>query len=129
MLLKLDFNCEIPIYTQLRNEILRGIANKSLKAGDPLPSVRQLANDIGINMHTVNKAYNSLKGDGFLQIDRRKGALISPQSPGASPEYMENLAHELETLVIEATCRELSEETFIDFVKNKYRNIKEAQDE
>jgi GntR family transcriptional regulator len=129
MFLKLDFNCDIPIYTQLRNGILRGIANKSLKPGDSLPSVRQLANDIGINMHTVNKAYNSLKGDGFLQIDRRKGALISQKSPSASPEYMKNLAHELDTMVIEATCRDLSEADFIDFVKNKYRSIKEAQDE
>jgi GntR family transcriptional regulator len=129
MFLKLDFNCDIPIYTQIRNEILKGIANKSLKAGDPLPSVRQLANDIGINMHTVNKAYNSLKVDGFLQIDRRKGALISQKRPSASPAYMEALAQELETMVIEATCRDLSEADFIDFVKNKYRNIKEAQDE
>lgn len=80
MLIEINFESDIPIYTQLRNEILRGIASGKLAEGEILPSVRQLASDIGINMHTVNKAYNILKQEGFLTIDRRKGAVINTKN-------------------------------------------------
>lgn len=76
MLIKIDFNSDEAIYMQLRNQIILGIATAEIREGDPLPSVRQLANNIGINMHTVNKAYNVLKQEGFIQLDRRRGAII-----------------------------------------------------
>lgn len=77
MLIKIDFQSEEAIYMQLRNQIILGIATSVLREGDALPSVRQLADDIGINMHTVNKAYSVLRQEGFVTIDRRKGAVIS----------------------------------------------------
>lgn len=77
MLIEIDFNSDEAIYMQLRNQIILGIATSKLTEGEALPSVRQLADNIGINMHTVNKAYNVLKQDGFIQLDRRKGAIIS----------------------------------------------------
>ena len=76
MLIEIDFNSDEAIYMQLRNQIVLGIATSRIQNGQSLPSVRQLADDIGINMHTVNKAYNVLKQEGFLQLDRRKGAVI-----------------------------------------------------
>src|SRR5690625_6662480 len=66
MYIQLDFESDIPIYEQLKNEIIIGIAKKQLLPGERLPSVRVLAGDIGINLHTVNKAYNQLKNEGFL---------------------------------------------------------------
>lgn len=76
MILKIDFNSEEAIYIQLRNQIILGIATENIREGDSLPSIRQLADDIGINMHTVNKAYAILREEGFLKLDRRKGAVI-----------------------------------------------------
>mgnify|MGYP000691764280 CR=1 FL=1 len=76
MLIEIDFNSDEAIYIQLRNQIIMGIATSRLQEGDPLPSVRQLADTIGINMHTVNKAYSLLRQEGFVSIDRRKGAVI-----------------------------------------------------
>lgn len=76
MILKIDFNSDEAIYIQLRNQIVLGIATDSIREGDSLPSIRQLADDIGINMHTVNKAYAILREEGFLKLDRRKGAVI-----------------------------------------------------
>ena len=61
MYIQLDFESEIPIYEQLKDEIIMGIAKKQLLPGERLPSVRALASDIGINLHTVNKAYQQLK--------------------------------------------------------------------
>ncbi len=77
MLIEIDFNSEEAIYIQLRNQIIVAIATSQLREGESLPSVRNLADDIGVNMHTVNKAYSSLRQDGFLKVDRRKGAVVS----------------------------------------------------
>ena len=77
MILKIDFNSEEAIYIQLRNQIVIGIATSQIEEGQSLPSVRQLADHMGINMHTVNKAYSVLKQDGFVKLDRRKGAYVA----------------------------------------------------
>lgn len=77
MLIEIDFNSDEAIYVQLCNQIIMGIATDQLKIGETLPSVRQLADTVGINMHTVNKAYSVLRQEGFVTIDRRKGAVIS----------------------------------------------------
>ena len=77
MLLKIDFDSEEALYIQLCNQIIVGIATEMLHEGDSMPSVRQLADEIGINMHTVNKAYSVLKREGFLRLDRRRGAVVA----------------------------------------------------
>lgn len=77
MVIEIDFNSDEAIYVQLMNQIILGIATSRLQEGDALPSVRQLADTVGINMHTVNKAYALLKQEGFVTIDRRKGAVIA----------------------------------------------------
>ncbi|MBQ2023190.1 MAG: GntR family transcriptional regulator [Lachnospiraceae bacterium] len=77
MILKIDFNSEEALYVQLCNQIIMGIATEMLHEGDSLPSVRQLADEIGINMHTVNKAYAVLRQEGFLRLDRRRGAVVA----------------------------------------------------
>ena len=75
MIIKIDFESEEAIYIQLRNQIIMGIATDRIREGDSLPSVRQLAENIGINMHTVNKAYAVLKQEGYIKLDRRRGAV------------------------------------------------------
>lgn len=77
MLIEIDFNSDEALYIQLRNQIIIGIATADIQEGESLPSVRQLAETIGINMHTVNKAYTILKQEGFIQLDRRRGAVIA----------------------------------------------------
>ena len=77
MIIKIDFESEEAIYIQLRNQIIMGIATDRIREGDSLPSVRQLAENIGINMHTVNKAYAVLKQEGYIKLDRRRGAVIA----------------------------------------------------
>ena len=76
MLIEIDFNSEEALYIQLRNRIIMGIATSELREGDVLPSVRQLADRIGINMPTVNKAYTVLKQEGFVRVDRRAARIF-----------------------------------------------------
>ena len=75
MYIEIDFGSDEALYIQLRNQIILGIATNRFHEGDVLPSVRQLADTIGINMHTVNKAYTVLKQEGYVKVDRRKGAV------------------------------------------------------
>ncbi len=77
MVIKIDFNSDEAIYMQLCNQIVIGIATSRIREGDVLPSVRQMAEQIGINMHTVNKAYSVLRQEGLVTIDRRKGAVVA----------------------------------------------------
>ena len=70
MIIQIDFNSDEAIYMQLRNQIVLGIATSRLQEGDSLPSVRHLAEEVGINMHTVNKAYSVLKEEGLIRMDR-----------------------------------------------------------
>ena len=106
MILKIDFESEEALYVQLCNQIIMGIATEMLREGDSLPSVRQLADEIGINMHTVNKAYAVLRQEGFLRLDRRRGAVIALDMDKlrALNEMKENLA----LIVARGICKDVS---------------------
>ena len=77
MVIRIDQSDEAPIYLQIRDQIIEGIARGELSPGDSLPSVRQLAADLGINLHTVNKAYALLRDDGYLVVRGRAGAFVA----------------------------------------------------
>lgn len=113
MFLKIEFESEIAIYIQIKNGIVEGIAKKELLPGDSLPSVRQLAEDVGVNMHTVNKAYGLLKSEDFITIDRRKGAIINQIGNRVTDEYIKKLKDELTGIAAEAYCKGMKEEDFI----------------
>lgn len=77
MLFQLDFSCETPIYKQVRDQIVLGIADGKLQSGERLPTVRALANETGVNVMTINKAYQVLKQEGYITADRRGGSVIA----------------------------------------------------
>ena len=108
MYIEIDFNSDEAIYSQLCDQIIMGIAAARLNDGDPLPSVRQLANDIGINMHTVNKAYTVLRQQGYVKVDRRRGAVISVDPDKAIA--LEELGESLRVDIARAFCRNISRE-------------------
>lgn len=125
MFIELDLQSEVPIYTQLVEQLIEGMANGQLKPGDPLPSVRSLAADLGINLHTVNKAYQVLKQDGFLQVHRKQGVVVQTgDMPGVTAEFEEKLARQLKALAAEAAVRGMKEEAFAELCSKVYRQIK-----
>ena len=121
MFLKIDFESEMPIYEQLRRQLIIGLANGELKAGEELPSVRQLGGDIGINLHTVNKAYNILKNEGYLTSDRRTGTMVKNPLPLMEKEYIEKLKEELDYLIADSKNRGMSEEEFLKICRSFYK--------
>lgn len=118
MLLKLDFESKIPIYTQLKNEIIKAVALGTLVENDSLPSVRNLASDLEINMHTVNKAYSCLKEEGYVKMDRRKGALISYDFKKENEKFTNILKEELEIYVLQCVARGLDEKLMLNEISN-----------
>ncbi|WP_438799857.1 GntR family transcriptional regulator [Alkalicoccobacillus porphyridii] len=93
-------------------QVIIGIAKRELHPNDPLPSVRSLASDIGINLHTVNKAYQQLKQEGYILIHRQKGVVIHPEGvPKADNAYKESLKQTLRPIVAEALCKDLTQES------------------
>lgn len=86
MLLTIDFTSDIPIYLQIRNQIVTAIAEGRLQPGDRLPSIRALAEESGINMMTVSKSYQILKKEGWLQSDRRSGTVVAEKKRIGIPE-------------------------------------------
>lgn len=119
MILKLDFDSDVPIYLQIRNQIIIGIANKELKDSDELPSVRVLAGDIGVNMHTVNKSYSILKEEGYIKMDRRKGAVISLNLDNTNDQFIEKLNEDMRLYIAECINRGIKIET----LKEKFKEI------
>ena len=124
MSLEVDFNSEEALYIQLRNQIIVGIATNRLKEGESLPSVRQLAESIGINMHTVNKAYTVLKQEGFVKVDRRRGAVIAIDADRISD--LEQMRESLRVILARASCRNISREevhALIDEIYEEYGGL------
>ena len=122
MFLEIDFKSDLPIYEQVRREIIIGLARGYIKPGDKLPSVREMAENIGINLHTVNKAYKLLEADGVLTMDRRFGSLVSGENYPMKDFDSEKMASELDLLIAIAKLKGLSEEEFIDHINKKWEN-------
>ncbi|MCI5995936.1 MAG: GntR family transcriptional regulator [Blautia sp.] len=118
MVIKIDFQSEEALYIQLRNQIILGIATSRIQEGDALPSVRQLAEDIGINMHTVNKAYAVLRQEGFLTIDRRRGAVIALDADKL--QALQEMEKSLRVLLAKGICKNISCEEVHELVDEIY---------
>lgn len=122
MIIEIDFNSEEAIYVQLCNQIILGIATARLQEGDSLPSVRQLADEIGINMHTVNKAYTVLKQEGIIRLDRRRGAVIAIDMDKL--QALENMKRQLTVVLAKGRCKNITKEEvyeLVDEIFEEYR--------
>lgn len=116
--IELNFESDEAIYIQLCNQILRGIALGEIREGESLPSVRQLADDISINMHTVNKAYSILKDEGFVKLDRRSGAVVRISPDKA--RVLQRMKHEFEPAVIRGICNNVTRDEAIALINKLY---------
>ena len=122
MIIKLDTTSATPIYVQLRNQIVMGIGRGELKIGAGLPTVRQMAEDIGVNTMTVNKSYAILKQEGYIEIDRRHGAQVSP-AVDLSGQFREKVESELSLLISESSLKGLSREEFMELCEDLFTKV------
>ena len=119
MVLEIDFESDEAFYMQLRNQVIMGIATRQLHEGDTLPSVRQLA--VGINMHTVNKAYSMLREEGFLTLSKRTGAVIALDADRI--RALEETGEALRMVLARARCKNISRQEIHDLIDEIYDNF------
>lgn len=116
MILSLDFSSDIPIYQQIRNQIVLEIANGSLEPGEKLPTIRNLAEEAGINTMTVNKAYQLLKQEGYILADRRSGARVCEQN-GGNTVLLKQAKDSLKLALSEVRAAGMQAEEILDFCR------------
>lgn len=114
MIIEVDFNSDEAIYIQLCNQIIMGIATSVIHEGDSLPSVRRLADTIGVNMHTVNKAYSVLKREGYISLDKRRGAVISLDIDKL--EELQVMKRQLQIVLARGCCKNISRQDVHELV-------------
>ena len=108
MIIEINFNSDEAIYLQLYNQIIMGIATAQLCEGASLPSVRKLAEEVGINMHTVNKAYAMLRQEGYVNMDRRKGAVIALDVNRL--QALADMKEQLRVVLARGKCKNITKE-------------------
>ena len=121
MYIEIDFESDKAIYVQLRNQIVMGIATNQYQVGESLPSVRQLAESIGINMHTVNKAYHVLRQEGFIRLDRRNGAVIFLEEDKS--RAVREMQETLQIILAKAVCKNVSRGEVHELVDEIYDRL------
>ena len=114
MIIEVDFNSDEAIYIQLCNQIIMGIATSVIHEGHSLPSVRRLADTIGVNMHTVNKAYSVLKREGYISLDKRRGAVISLDIDKL--EELQVMKRQLQIVLARGCCKNISRQEVHELV-------------
>ena len=127
MLLDVDLASQEPIYRQIRTKIVSAIACGELSPGDQLPSVRTLAGDLGVNMHTVNKAYAVLRDEGYVVMRGRSGAVIADTaqtvSSSKAQEHQDRIAAELTRLAREFKALGGTKQEFIELASSQVNSV------
>lgn len=123
MYITIDFHSDVPIYQQLKDNLIIGIAAGKLKPGESLPSVRQLAAELGVNLHTINKAYNQLKSEGYITVDRRIGTTVLPTPETISEKNLDQTKADLLLVLSTAKCRGLSKEALMKLIDETLNHI------
>ena len=119
MVIAINEYSDVPIYMQIRNQIVLGISDGRLVPGEQLPTVRGLAQEMGVNSMTVNKAYQLLKQEGYIMTDRRNGVRVR-ETFSMTPELPFESREQLKQLVSEARVRGVSREEFMALVEEYF---------
>lgn len=125
MYISIDFNSGEALYVQLCNQIIRAIVKSELREGENLPSVREMADTVGINMHTVNKAYGILGQEGYLTVDQRRGAVVAVDMDKV--KAMVELADTLDLVLARAICKQVTREEVHELVDRIYKEYEDYQ--
>jgi len=123
MIIELQPYSDKPIYEQLILEIKRGIITGELQPGEAVPSVRTLAADIGINMHTVNKVYKHLQRESVL-VKQKSGFIVNPEQLNPTQDVLNQLSQKIYELVIEKELYQLSEARVLEMIKAEIKKFK-----
>ena len=128
MFIEIQTNSPVPIYLQLAQQLIELMARNELKPGDSLPSVRAFAADLGMNMHTVNKAYHYLEEKEFIKIVPKSGVIVQPNGLKKATEVeRQELAQQIRPLLAEGLLLKLTEQELTEMVGELVKRIKKGE--
>lgn len=117
----------VPIYRQIMEQVLALIAGAKLAEGDTLPSVRQMAAALGVNMMTVSKAYSKLEAAGVLNRARGQGMVVDAQSPAGTLAERQREVHPFAAqMVVRGIQLDLTDAQILALVKNVLRELRKG---
>ena len=120
MLIQLNLKSGKPVYLQVVDQVKAAAASGALRTGEPLPSIRPLAEQLRINRNTVAKAYAELEGQGVIETIAGRGCFLKENhSPFRKDVRLKMVAEEIDTAIVQAHHLRVQETEFIDLVKER----------
>ena len=126
MLLTIDEKDSRPIYLQIIGQIKEQIGKGTLQPGDELPSVRELAESLGVNMHTVRSAYLKLRDQGIVNLRLgRRAKIVRLKTPAQAAEAKADITVRLSELITDAFLMGMSPDNFMKLVEQQLTGLKD----
>jgi GntR family transcriptional regulator len=120
MLIQLNFKSGKPVYLQVVDQVKAAAASGALRAGEPLPSIRPLAEQLRVNRNTVAKAYAELEGQGVIETVAGRGCFLKENhSPFRKDVRLKMLAEEIDAAIVQAHHLRVEEKEFLALVKER----------
>jgi GntR family transcriptional regulator len=120
MLIQLNFKSGKPVYLQVVDQVKSAAASGALRTGEPLPSIRPLAEQLRINRNTVAKAYAELEGQGVIETIAGRGCFLKENhSPFRKDVRLKMVAEEIDAAIVQAHHLRVEEREFIDLVRER----------
>jgi GntR family transcriptional regulator len=126
--IKVDATSFVPIYEQIKQEIGRLAATGRLKAGDPLPSIRDLAASVIVNPNTVARAYRELEQEGVISTQKGRGSVVAERArPDAERVLRAHLGRVMDGAIAEARRFDFDDDAIRDLVEERLRRGSEKK--
>src|SRR5947209_10960804 len=120
MLLQVNFKSGKPVYLQVVDQIKAAAASGALQTGEPLPSIRPLAEELRVNRNTIAKAYTELESQGVIETIPGKGCFLKENnSPFTKGVRQKLLVKEIDEAVVTGHHLQVDRETFLAMVKER----------
>jgi GntR family transcriptional regulator len=128
MVIQLNFKSGKPVYLQIVDQIKSAAASGVVRAGEALPSIRPLAEELRVNRNTVAKAYAELESQGIIETSAGKGCFVSDNnSPLKKAVRQKMLTQEIDAAIVQAHHLQVDDTEFLSLVKERLKTFAEKR--
>lgn len=128
MIFQINFKSGKPVYLQLTDQVKAAAASGVLKAGESLPSIRPLAEELRVNRNTIAKAYSELESQGVIQTLPGKGCFVKENnSPLKKDVRRKLLIEEIDQAIVQAHHLQVPRGEFFDLVRERFNTLEQKQ--
>ena len=120
MIFQIDYKSGAPVYLQLADQVRYAAASGALRAGEPLPPIRSLAEQLRVNRNTIAKAYTELESQGVIHTVQGKGCFLSENNSPFKKQVREKLLlNEVDSAIVTAHHLQVGREEFLKLVAER----------